>query len=96
MQVEVAFALPDRQFLKALDVPAGTTALQAVEASGVLDEFPEAKGLPAGLGVFGRRVRPEQVLVEGDRVEVYRALLVDPKESRRRRAEARKARQGKT
>ena len=92
IRVEVAFALADRQFLEALELPTGTTAAQAVAASGLFEAFPEAEGLPAGLGVFSKPVKPDHVLSDGDRVEVYRALVVDPKESRRRRAARKLAR----
>ena len=98
MKVEVAYALPDRQFLEVLDLPAGTTAQNAVAASGLFERHPALVSLPDGIGIHGRRVEPEVLLEEGDRVEVYRALLVDPKEARRRRAEAkanRKKSQGK-
>lgn len=89
--IEVAFALPQRQCLIALEVPAGTTARQAVALAGLEKRFPE---LPpetfreAELGLFGRRLQePErQVLRAGDRVEVYRPLTIDPKAARLARA----------
>lgn len=81
--VEVAYALPDRQRLLSLAVPAGTTALEAVERSGILDEFPEIDLEEQPLGIFGRRCPPEQALRDGDRVEIYRPLRADPKEVRR-------------
>jgi len=87
--VEVAYATPQRQLIVALDVPAGTTAGEAIELSAIRREFPEVSDSP-DIGIFSRRVTPEQELVAGDRVEIYRSLLADPKESRRARAELEK------
>ena len=89
LSVEVALALPERQWLLNLRLEEGATAEQAVLASGLLERFPlEQRGVYQ-VGIFGRLVaRPaERQLVEGDRVEIYRPLLADPKESRKRRAE---------
>ena len=86
MRVEVVYALPDRQTLLALEVEPGTTALEAVRRSGILDRHPELAGGELDLGVFGKRVTAEQVLVEDDRVEIYRPLLADPREVRRKLA----------
>ncbi|MCZ8131607.1 MAG: RnfH family protein [Steroidobacteraceae bacterium] len=85
IRVEVAWAERDRQVLVALEVPAGTTAARAVELADLsrrLGAVPQADAL----GVHGRVVAPERVLVAGDRVELYRRLPVDPKETRRRLA----------
>jgi putative ubiquitin-RnfH superfamily antitoxin RatB of RatAB toxin-antitoxin module len=76
--IEVARAFPDRQEVLALSVPRGTTAAGAVALAG----WPPA----SALGVFSRRVHDDHVLADGDRVEVYRPLTLDPKEARRRRA----------
>jgi len=86
MKVEVVYALPERQTLLALEVRAGTTALAAVQASGILSRHPELDQASLKLGVFGRRVDPQQVLVADDRVEIYRPLLADPREVRRKLA----------
>lgn len=91
MKVEVAYGEPAEQILLEIEVPAGATARQAIEQSGLLRDRPQLAGLPSGVGVFSRAVDPDYVLSAGDRVEIYRPLLVDPKESRRRRAAARKA-----
>ena len=85
LQVEVAYATPARQRIVKIRVPQGTTAAQAIEVSGIARDFPEALSRP-GVGIFGRRVAEDYVLKEGDRVEIYRPLLVDPKEARRRNA----------
>lgn len=86
LNVEVAFARPDAQTLCRVHLPAGSTAADAVEASGLLERYPEIGWPGAPLGVFGRRVAAEQPLCDGDRVEIYRPLTADPKEQRRRRA----------
>ncbi|WP_174875304.1 RnfH family protein [Vogesella oryzae] len=88
IQVEVAFALPARQKIVSLQVAPGTTALQAVELSGLAAEFAEIDLGALKLGIFSKAVKPETVLREHDRVEIYRPLLADPKEVRRQRAEA--------
>lgn len=84
--VEVACALPDRQVLLRLDVPAGSTARDAVERSAVAEQFPEMDVAEAPLGVFGQHVDAAYALKPGDRVEIYRPLIADPKAARRKRA----------
>lgn len=92
--VEVAYALPQRQQLTTLQVAPGTTAYEAVEQSGIVQQFPEIDLENAKMGIFGQALgtkglKPpkEHVLQAGDRVEIYRPLIVDPKEVRKRRAE---------
>lgn len=94
IEVEVAYARPDRQKIISLEVSPGTTALEAAKLSGITEEFPEIELATAKLGLFGRHfgtrgIKPahEYVLKERDRVEIYRPLIADPKEVRRRRAE---------
>jgi putative ubiquitin-RnfH superfamily antitoxin RatB of RatAB toxin-antitoxin module len=84
--VEVALALPARQKVYALQLDAGATVGQAVEASGVMADFPDLVVDPDRLGIFSRRAAADDVLHAGDRVEIYRPLSLDPKEARRRRA----------
>ncbi len=91
LDVEVAFALPERQRIISLAVPDGTTARQAVALAGLEAAFPElppATFRQADLGIFGKRLRdPDAVrLRAGDRVEVYRPLQIDPKAARSARA----------
>jgi len=88
LRVEVAHATPHRQVLLAITVPAGCTVAQAIERSGIRTHFPDLAVDPDAVGIFGRKVPPDQVLREGDRVEIYRPLQTDPKESRRQRAAA--------
>jgi uncharacterized protein len=86
IEIEVVYALPENQIMRQITVPSGTTARQAVELSAIIDLFPEIDLAHNKLGIFGRLVKPGTILCEGDRVEVYRPLMVDPKENRRRRA----------
>jgi len=87
IRVEVVYALPHGADSVELRLPPGATAADAVRASGLVERHP---GMNAqAIGVFGRRVRPETRLADGDRVEIYRPLVLDPKEARRRRARKR-------
>jgi hypothetical protein len=89
--IEVAAALPDRQLVVPVQVPAGTTVAEAVALSGIAERLSCLEVDPDRLGVFGRRRRPEEPVKEGDRVEVYRPLTADPKEIRRQLAELARA-----
>ncbi|MCK5860526.1 RnfH family protein [Abyssibacter sp.] len=89
--IEVAYALPHKQSLLRLDVPAGTTVEQAVQRSGLLEQYPEIDLATAQMGVFGKQVPASTELKSGDRVEIYRPLIADPKAARRRRAQKAKA-----
>ena len=84
--VEVAYALPEQQLILELMVPDGTTAEQAVQQSGITVKFLEIDLAQNKLGIFGKLVKGDTVLRERDRVEIYRALIADPKEVRRQRA----------
>ena len=85
IEIEVAYALPENQILESLKVPYGTTAAQAVQLSGVCNKFPEIQPDNKNLGIFGKLVKPETILRNHDRVEIYRPIIVDPKEKRRER-----------
>ncbi len=87
IEVEVVYALPEVQTLLKLKVPAGTTATQAVERSGIMGQYPEIDLKKNKIGVFGKLVKGDTNLRQNDRVEIYRALIADPKEVRRKRAE---------
>jgi putative ubiquitin-RnfH superfamily antitoxin RatB of RatAB toxin-antitoxin module len=89
IEIEVVYALPEKQVMRQVRVPDGTTAEQAVRLSGILEIFPEIDLSFNKIGIFGKVVKPGRVLRDSDRVEIYRALAVDPKEARRRRAAAR-------
>lgn len=86
IEIEVVYALPENQVTRQLNVPLGTTAEQAVEFSGIIHLFPEIDLLRNKLGIFGKLIKPGTTLRNRDRVEIYRPLIVDPKESRRQRA----------
>lgn len=86
MRVEVVYARPEHQWLIPLEVEPGITAAEAVVRSGLPQRCPEIDPWQQPLGVFGRRCTPDTLLRPGDRVEVYRPLVVDPKTARRRRA----------
>ncbi|MFC3651319.1 RnfH family protein [Dyella humi] len=84
--VEVVCAMPERQVLRRVDLSAGSSVIQAVEQSGILEELPEVPFDQSRLGIFSRRVAADELLRDGDRVEIYRPLTLDPKDARRRRA----------
>ena len=89
MQIEVVFALPERQILRRVSLPAGSTVEDAVRASGFAREFPEID--PKRVGIYGKSVSEGTILRDRDRVELYRPLRADPKEVRRARAAKRPA-----
>jgi len=84
--VEVVFAEEARLWRRHLDLPAGCTAAQAVEAARRAGGLPEGLPEPLRLGVFSRSVAPDHPLRDGDRLEIYRPLGLDPMAARRRRA----------
>ena len=87
IEIEVAYALPNNQILEYLKVPYGTTVEQAIQLSGIFNKFPKIQFDNKNLGVFGKLVKPETILQNHDRVEIYRNITVDPKEKRRKRVE---------
>ena len=87
--IEIVYATPERQELLAMEVDRGTTAGEAVALSGLKEMFPEMVVDEKALGIFSRKVSPDHVLQRGDRLEIYRPLIADPKESRRQRAKNR-------
>ncbi|MEE8060152.1 MAG: RnfH family protein [Pseudomonadales bacterium] len=88
INVEIAYALPNKQLIIPLQVEAGCTVFDAALQSGITKQFPGLVLETAKMGIFGKTVsKPKQnALAEGDRVEIYRELLVDPKEVRKARA----------
>jgi putative ubiquitin-RnfH superfamily antitoxin RatB of RatAB toxin-antitoxin module len=92
--VEVVHAAADRQWLQTLQLPANATVSDALRLSQIATQFPELDLAQCALGIFGRVVPADRMLEPGDRVEIYRPLMVDPKEVRRlRAAKAAKVRQ---
>ena len=92
MKIHVVYEMPDQQSIVELDVPDGTTVFEAAFQSGLANQFPDIDLDTIPMGIFGVRVKTAttRILHSGDRVELYRSLLVDPKESRRTRAESQK------
>ena len=86
IQVEVCYALPQKTHLVALKLPAGATLAQALEQSGLLEKCPEIDPKKGKFGVFAKLSKPDTVLRDRDRVEIYRPLIADPKEVRKQRA----------
>ena len=86
MKVEVVYALPQAVDAVSVSLPAGASLRDAVVASGLLERHAGIDLEKQAFGIFGRRALLETRLTEGDRVEIYRSLALDPKEARRRRA----------
>ncbi|HWU75866.1 MAG TPA: RnfH family protein [Rhodanobacter sp.] len=85
--VEVVFAGAGQSILsRCVEVAAGCTLMQAIEACGIVDLLPANAIDPGRLGIHGHKASPEQQLRDGDRIEIYRPLTLDPMEARRRRA----------
>jgi uncharacterized protein len=87
IDIEVVYALPDKQTLLTQQVDSGTTVADAIRVSGILDKHPEIDLAANKLGIFGKLTKPDTVLRDKDRIEIYRPLIADPKEVRRKRAE---------
>ncbi len=87
--VDVVFALPGRQTVRSVPLPAGSTVEDAIAASGLAEEL---RSLGSGrVGIFGKAVPGKTLLNDGDRVEIYRPLRADPKDLRRLRAAKRRS-----
>ncbi len=86
ISVQVVYATPGKQVLKEITVPESTTIEMVIMLSGLSEEFPEIDLLKNDVGVFSERRQLSDVVYAGDRVEIYRSLVADPKEVRRRRA----------
>jgi uncharacterized protein len=86
IQVEVTYARPERQDVIPVKLPVGTTLLQAVEKSGLPAKYPEIDLAKGKFGIYSKLAKPDTVLRDRDRVEIYRPLIADPKEVRKQRA----------
>lgn len=88
LRIEVAYALPDKQKIVALDVTTGTTVYEGAKKSGIDQIFPEIDYDAIDMGIFGKVVKKpkEEPLRDGDRIELYRPLIIDPKQARLNRA----------
>ena len=85
-QIEIAYATPQKQIILQREVEAGSHARDAVKASGIDQHFSEIDLETCDIGVFGKAVADDYEVGEGDRIEIYRPLIADPKEVRRQRA----------
>jgi putative ubiquitin-RnfH superfamily antitoxin RatB of RatAB toxin-antitoxin module len=88
LKIEVAFATPQRQRLLSLEVEAGTSVDEAIVLSGIAAKFDTDNLADLPVGVWGREVSRDYLLKNGDRVEIYRALLIEPRDARRQLAGA--------
>lgn len=86
LRIEVVYALPSKQQIASLTLPVGSTVRQAIEASGLLQKYPEIDLAKNKIGVFAKLTKPDALLRDQDRVEIYRPLIADPKEVRKQRA----------
>lgn len=90
ISVDVAYATPEKQLVVPVTLPSGSSIYEAVVRSGIVGKFPDLNIETAAMGVFGKAERnpKERVLLDGERVEIYRPLIADPKEVRKKRAAA--------
>jgi hypothetical protein len=86
VRAEVVYALPQRQTVVAVELAQGATVYQAVMASGIGRDYPELDVDKADFGIWGERVDADDRVSDGDRIEIYRPLVADPKTMRRKRA----------
>lgn len=86
MTIEVCYALSTKQELVSVKLPAGATLAQAVEASGLLQKYPEIDLKKNKFGIYAKLSKADALLRDRDRVEIYRPLIADPKEVRKQRA----------
>lgn len=87
INVEVTYALPAQQLLLKVQLSEGATVEDAIRASGVMTTFPEIDLARNKVGIFSKLVKLDETVRDKDRVEIYRPLIADPKEVRRKRAE---------
>ncbi len=87
IQVEVVYALPEKQYLRPVKVAAGSTVEQAISVSGLLELRKDIDLAKNKVGIYSRQVKLTDKVEDGDRIEIYRPLLADPKDLRRQRAE---------
>ncbi len=86
IRVTVVYALPQRQWVQAVKLDGGASVRMAIERSGVLKAVPELRLETLEVGIFHRRCSLDAPVRDGDRVEIYRPLVLDPKDARRMRA----------
>ncbi|MCW8877954.1 MAG: RnfH family protein [Kangiellaceae bacterium] len=86
LTIELIYALPEEQELLVIQAPMGSTVEQAIELSGILSKYPEIDLTNTKVGIFSKVTKLNEVLRDGDRIEIYRPLIADPKEMRRKKA----------
>ncbi|HAT06759.1 MAG TPA: RnfH family protein [Aeromonas salmonicida] len=87
LNIEVVYALPKRQTVLRIRVAPETSVLAAIEQSGIVQKHPEIDLSVNKFGIYSRPVKGTELLQDGDRIEIYRPLIADPKEMRKKRAE---------
>lgn len=85
IQVGIAYATSIQQVWYYVDMPEGATAIEAIKASGILNQFPEINLDAQKIGIFGNIIEPNYLIEEGDRVEIYRPITIDPEKLERRK-----------
>ncbi len=88
MKIHIAYAARHGVYLSAHEVAPGSQAMQAIAASGMLQQFPDIDLQRNKIGIYGRLITPETIIQAGDRIEIYEPVPVDPKQARRERAKA--------
>ena len=86
ISVEVVYVEPNHTFSQSVSIPVNSTVVDAIQTSGLFDEFPHLNRTIEKVGIYSKIVEMSQLLKSGDRIEVYRPLIFDPKETRRKRA----------
>lgn len=86
VDVEVAFATPEKQVIVKVTLPEGSTVAEAIDAAGIKQAFPEFEQTVCQVGIFAKPCQLNHLLAQGDRIEIYRPLFNDPKDARRLRA----------
>ncbi len=91
IEVEVAYAKPEKQVILKVQGEQGMTVQQAIERSNIVEQFPEIDPATAKAGIFGKAAKLDVELQSGDRVEIYRELIADPKAARKKKAAEKEA-----
>jgi len=86
IEVTIVYAVARRSHLYRAHVQVGTTVWQAIEACGIVSDVPELSGCTLDVGIFGQCCPLDRAVRDGDRIEIYRSLTIDPKDARRQRA----------
>ena len=90
INIEIAYGTPGESVILTVNVPYGSTIMQGIEHSGILEKYPEIDLTRNKVGIFSKLKPLDETLNEGDRIEIYRPLIADPKDARRSRAERQK------